>query len=328
MSTDSASIPSGFRCRVCSSAGPFEAHRAHERMFALAEPFDYLLCEACGCLQIVAVPADLARFYGPGYYSFSGRAPAGGVGAALVRARNRYLSGQTDPLGWLLAKRRPFLALASLRPLRLRRDARIVDVGCGGGELLLALQSAGFTRLLGVDPFVPNDLDLGGGLQVKRAEVQTLAGPFDLVMFHHSLEHIGDQQVALQAAQRALVPGGRCVVRIPTVSSWAWRHYGVDWCALDAPRHLYLHSTSSIRQLAERCGFDVKGINYDSTSFQFWGSEQYQRRIALMRRGCNDIVPAPGVFSDAELRDYARRAEQLNRERDGDQIVVYLQRAA
>lgn len=297
-------------------------------MFASGEPFDYLLCAACGCLQIASIPNDLARHYGAGYYSFGGHASSGGAGAALVRARNRYLSGQVDPLGWALAKLRPFLALASLRPLRLRRDTRIVDVGCGGGELLLALRSAGFTQLSGVDPFIAHDLDLGGGLTVRCAELDPAMGPFDLVMFHHSLEHIADPQRALQAAHSALVPGGRCVVRIPTVSSHAWRHYGVDWCALDAPRHLCLHSIASIRLLAERCGFEVQSIAFDSTAFQFWGSEQYRRGIALMRPGCNGIVPAPGAFTGAQLREYARRAERLNRARDGDQIVVYLRRAA
>ena len=297
-------------------------------MFALHESFDYVLCQACGCLQIVEVPADLSRYYGEGYYSFGARPARHGPGAALVRARNRSLAGRVDPLGWALAKLRPFLALASLRRLRLRPDTSIVDVGCGSGELLLALQSAGFRRLLGVDPFIAHDFDLGGGLQVRRADLRALQGPVDLVMFHHSLEHIGDQRGALQAAHDVLAPRGRCVVRIPTVSSYAWRHYGVDWCALDAPRHLYLHSKHSIRLLAGACGFEVQDIDCDSTAFQFWGSEQYRRNIALMRSDCNDIVPAPGAFSQAELRDFSRRAGQLNRECEGDQIIVYLARAA
>jgi SAM-dependent methyltransferase len=317
----------GFRCRICDGVGPFQTYRVREMMFALGERFDYALCAACGCLQIVEIPTDLSRYYGAGYYSFGPRATPGRVGEALSRARNRHLVGRTDPLGWVLAKLRPFRALASLKPLQLAHDARIVDVGCGSGELLLALRSAGFTRLLGIDPFIERELDLGGGLRVLRAELGSLPNSsFDLVMFHHSLEHIGDEHAALQAAHGLLVPGGRCMVRIPTVSSYAWRHYGVDWCALDAPRHLVLHSTHSIRLLADRCGFRVTSISDDSTSFQFWGSEQYRRDIPLMRRGCNDIVPAPGAFLPSQLRDYVRLADQLNRQRDGDQIVVELQR--
>lgn len=296
-------------------------------MFGPGEHFDYRLCAACGCLQIAEIPADLSRHYGAGYYSFGERATAGRLGGLLVRARNRHLAGRKDPLGWALAKLRPFRALASLQPLGLRPDARIVDVGCGSGELLLALQSAGYTRLQGVDPFIAQDLDLGGGLRVQKAELDALpSSSFDLVMFHHSLEHIVDEAAALRAAHRLLVPGGRCLLRIPTVSSHAWQHYGVNWCALDAPRHLVLHSRQSIGVLAERCGFKVSRITDDADAFQFWGSEQYQRGIPLMRSGCHDITPAPGAFTVAQLRDMDRRADRLNREHAGDQIAVELQR--
>jgi SAM-dependent methyltransferase len=312
-------------CRICGggAAGHF---RAREMMFGTKETFDYFQCGTCACLQVATVPPDLSRFYGPGYYSYGEPTPHRGLRARLVGARNRYLSGAADPLGALVAKFKPFLALASLRPIALARDARIVDVGCGGGELLLALQAVGFRNLLGVDPFVATDLDLGGGLRVLRRELDEVRGEHDLVMFHHSLEHVARQRETLAAAHALLVPGGRCIVRIPTVSSFAWREYGVDWCALDAPRHLYLHSVRSLGLVAAQAGFRVERVVSDSTAFQFWGSEQYRRGIALMTPGSNAIAPAPGAFTSAQLRDFRRRAESLNRAEDGDQIIAYLRR--
>ena len=196
------------------------------------------------------------------------------------------------------------------------------------GALLQALRSIGFDRLLGVDPFVAGDLDLGGGLRVVRAELAAIDGEHDLVMFHHSLEHIAEQQRELSAATAILAPGGCCLVRIPTVSSWAWREYGTDWSALDAPRHLYLHSVRSLRRLAEQAGLRIERIVSDSTAFQFWGSEQYRRGIALMTSGSLDIAPASGAFSAAELHRFNRRAAELNRRGDGDQIVVTMRRAS
>lgn len=315
-----------FTCRVCGERGHAASYRVREMMFGSRDEFDYFACAACGCLQIAEIPHDLARHYGQGYYSFAERPPHQGLQARLVRARNRYLSGMPDPLGWAASRVKPYLAMAALRPLGLRRDARIVDVGCGGGELLLALQAIGFDHLLGVDPFVAASLDLGGGLRVLRTDLSAIAGQRDLVMFHHSLEHIATQREVLHAACQLLVPGGRCLVRIPTVSSFAWREYGVDWCALDAPRHLYLHSVKSIRLLAQQAGFTVEGIRSDSTTFQFWGSEQYRRDIPLMTPGSHAIAPAAGAFTAAELKAFARRAARLNRDDDGDQIVVTLRR--
>jgi SAM-dependent methyltransferase len=323
-----SAVETRITCRVCGQAAAGPLLPVREMMFGSKERFDYFECGACGCLQIVDIPGDLARHYGEGYYSFGGRANRRGVAARLVHARNRYLSGASDPLGWAVSRFKPYLALASLRRLKLARDARIIDVGCGGGELLQTLQSVGFTHLLGVDPFVAHELDLGGGLRVLKADLSEVRQRADLVMFHHSLEHIGDQQSMLAAAHALLPPGGRCLVRIPTVSSWAWRHYGADWCALDAPRHLYLHSKKSIRLLAEAAGFEVEDFVSDSTTFQFWGSEQYRRDIRLMQPGSHDIAPAPGAFSADELRDFERRASELNDANDGDQIVVYLRRRA
>ena len=42
---------------------------------------------------------------------------------------------------------------------------------------------------------------------------------------------------------------------------------------LDAPRHLVLYSLAGLRRLAEAEGFGVELVAFDSTGFQFWGSE-------------------------------------------------------
>lgn len=41
-----------------------------------------------------------------------------------------------------------------LGQLALERDARILDVGCGGGGLLDRLARVGFNNLSGADPFI------------------------------------------------------------------------------------------------------------------------------------------------------------------------------
>jgi len=113
------------------------------------------------------------------------------------------------------------------------------------------------------------------------------------------------------------------MIRLPVVNGEVWRSYRSDWVQLDAPRHYYLHSERSFKLLAEQAGLQVASITYDSTAFQFWGSEMYRRDIPLME------VHAPGkslssFFSNEELASYEKRAVQLNEEHDGDQIVAIL----
>ncbi|HEY9843267.1 MAG TPA: class I SAM-dependent methyltransferase, partial [Candidatus Obscuribacterales bacterium] len=122
-------------------------------MFASGESFSYFRCRACGCLQISEIPADLSRYYPKDYYSYR-LGQASGPRASLRRLRNRgLLTGGLNPAG-LLARLQPFEALAALKPLALDQNARILDVGCGQGQLVRALQELGYASAIGIDPFL------------------------------------------------------------------------------------------------------------------------------------------------------------------------------
>ena len=107
----------------------------------------------------------------------------------------------------------------------------------------------------------------------------------------------------------------------------AWREYGVDWVQLDAPRHLIIHSTSSIEMIAKQAGLRVTSTVYDSTALQFWGSEQCCRGIALADPRSYAVNPEQSIFTPQQIAEYASEAERLNTAGDGDQACFYLQRA-
>jgi predicted SAM-dependent methyltransferase len=152
---------------------------------------------------------------------------------------------------------------------------------------------------------------------MKRT-IQEVEGDWDVIMYHHSLEHIPDQQQALRASASRLRPGGTCLIRIPTVSSYAWEHYRENWYQIDAPRHFYLHSLESMRHLADQCGMVIQSIVYDSTVDQFRASEQYRRKSGSE----NDAH-----FSRAQIRAWKKQAARLNRENRGDQAAFFLRAA-
>ena len=138
-------------------------------------------------------------------------------------------------------------------------------------------------------------------------------GRFELVTFHHSLEHIPDQFGALQAAANLLTRNGACIVRIPALPCRAWDVYGTDWVELDAPRHLYIHSRSSITTLAERAGLRLEQLGFDTTAFEFFGSEQYKQDVPLSDPSSLWINPESPLFTEEEKRrfeDLARTANQ------------------
>jgi hypothetical protein len=153
----------------------------------------------------------------------------------------------------------------------------------------------------------------------KKGTLSDVEGKWDLIMFHHSLEHIEDQRGTLARVGQLLGPDGWCLIRVPTVDSDAWDEYRDRWVQLDAPRHLTLHSMASMERLADSAGLRVEAVVHDSTAFQFEGSELYRRGRPL-----SDLARS-GV-PRGQRRAYATRAAALNRVGRGDQAAFFLRR--
>lgn len=146
-------------------------------------------------------------------------------------------------------------------------------------------------------------------------------------MFNHSFEHMPDPAGVLRTARRHLTGGGAIMIRIPVADSLAWREYGTDWAALDAPRHLHVHTHESMRALAERTELRIARTFRDSYALQFWGSEQYRRDIPLNDPRSWAVDPQRAVFTQAEIDEFERRSAELNRRGDGDSAGFVLRRA-
>lgn len=307
----------------------------------LRDWFTYFQCSRCGCLQIRDFPPDIGKYYPPTYYSFAqpGRMPSRPVirvRQVVREIRDRYAIVQRGAVGRVLYAFRPNPDLRhasaawfpgeGARQAGLRRRLRILDVGSGSGKVLLQLQEAGFSRLLGIDAFLDGDLEYPGGLRILKRTIHEVTGQWDLVMFHHSFEHMADPEQVLDAAARLLAPKGTCLIRLPLVSSYAWERYGVDWVQLDAPRHFFLHSVESLRRLATHAHLELAKIVYDSGSLQFFGSELYRRDIPLQPTHPSEVKARAAAFTSAELDAFERQARALNAEGRGDQAAFYLRK--
>jgi len=194
-------------------------------------------------------------------------------------------------------------------------------VGCGSGDLLHSLKDIGVHTLLGVDPFNEKDIQYENGLKIQKTEVHSVQGKWDVIMFHHSFEHISDPAETLNTVFNLIESDGCCVIRIPVVPCYAWEHYGVNWVQLDAPRHFYLHSVKSMNILAAQAGLEVYKVVYDATSFQFIGSELYLKDMPL-----EESYSEKSLFSKKERRIFDKRTKELNKSKQGDQAIFYLRK--
>ncbi|HEY3309435.1 MAG TPA: class I SAM-dependent methyltransferase [Desulfuromonadaceae bacterium] len=315
------------KCRVCGNEKNSE-FTVQEMMFGLHDAFLYFECSCCGCLQIKEVPCNIAKYYPLNYYSYNAATDSGSfVKKLLRRIRNNFAVFDKGIIGRLLCLyKQSSIDLRSLSSLNLKKDMRIIDVGCGNGKLLCTLQEIGFKALLGVDPFVKQNIDYANGVKIVKNELENINGAWDVVMFHHSFEHIFDQLGTLHSVYRLLDDRGTCLIRVPVTSSFAWRHYGINWVQLDAPRHFFLHSIQSMALLAEQAGFYVERVVYDSTSLQFIGSELYLKGESLSDINTGEQKAWNCFFSTAELEKFSEESVLLNAKKDGDQAAFYLRK--
>jgi SAM-dependent methyltransferase len=106
-----------------------------------------------------------------------------------------------------------FLAftLAALPP----GPTRVLEVGCGRGELATALAAAGH-EVVAIDPKAPS-----GPIFVRvTLEDFEAATPFDAVVASLSLHHVADLEAAVDRIAGLLEPSGRLVL-----DEFAWERY-------------------------------------------------------------------------------------------------------
>lgn len=294
-------------------------------MFGDGGSYEYGRCLSCASLQLLNPPDDMAPYYPAHYYSYDkarfGKRPRRGLrsrSTAAVAERSKSVTARAAAK--LIRQPRPWRAVLFFE---LSRRDRILDVGCGSGGLLADLWSDGFENLTGVDPFLRESTDEHShrGVNLHTCDLAELAGEFDLVMFNHSLEHVGDPSDALHHAVRVLAPNGRVLIRIPKASSDNAERFVPHWFSLDAPRHVWIPSMSGLVALAERRGLRQQLVSDDSGGFSEAWSLLYERGISQVEEA-GVVRDLRSYFTDEELSVFEGRARAANRAGRGDTTRV------
>jgi 2-polyprenyl-3-methyl-5-hydroxy-6-metoxy-1,4-benzoquinol methylase len=133
--------------------------------------------------------------------------------------------------GGYYSNSRPDLVAQLPRPL-----GRVLDVGCGAGEVGRLLRSEGAEFLAGIE------IDPDSAVQAREVYDQVeegaveevldrLDGPFDKVLCYDVLEHLVDPATVLRRLREVTAPGGYLNVSVPNA-----RHFSLV-------RDLVLHGT-------------------------------------------------------------------------------------
>lgn len=238
-----AAIPS---CPGCGTEveRPEVLLRGHDRLTGAPGHFTVLACPDCGLAftHPRLRPEDFATYYPESYSAYepnvSDRLPSLG-----------------ERLGEL--QRQAIVRFGPYRRVWQRPPGRLLDVGCGTGDLAAIFGRHGWS-VAGIEP------SSAAAEHARAVGVEAVAGTladapwedgeFDAILFNHSLEHIDDPAGAVADAARLLRPGGLLAIAVPNFGSWHRRAFGSAWFQLDLPRHLQHFDRDSLSALVEAAG--------------------------------------------------------------------------
>ncbi|MCS6284995.1 MAG: class I SAM-dependent methyltransferase [Nitrospira sp.] len=295
------------QCLLCGAHGETLFQGLHDRLYSVEGEFGFARCAACGLVWQSPRPvlADIPKCYPADYEPHEGATegdevvrPAAGMRDAI---RGMILS---EVFGYTRFKRPEWWAPVTGRALglvptlqdraRYGRDelcppfidgGTLLDVGCGAGGYLSAMQALGW-KVLGVDlsPQAARIAHESYGVQVKVGTLETAGVPdrsMTMVTMVHAIEHVPDPISQLRQCHRVLQTGGRLVLTTPNYSGLMSRLFADHWMALDPPRHLWLFTPDTLRACVERSGFRVERV----LTRPFLAHMNYEKSLCIRRQG-------------------------------------------
>jgi len=227
--------------------------------------FEVRRCGSCGTGVTLprATANDLARFYPHEYGAYV--PTTGAITGLLSRV---IVSTQTRR-----ALSQPPLAAISQLP-----RGRVLDVGCGRGDLAAAFATRGW-QAVGIDPSAAACAAAAAkGVDARAGTLATVeldANAYDAAYFQHSLEHSDDIRRDLEIVASALRPGGVLAVTVPNFASWQRRRFGDRWYHLDLPRHRTHFTEAGLAKALGRAGFSTESTSSSTSTVGLPGTLQY-----------------------------------------------------
>ncbi|MEM6343186.1 MAG: class I SAM-dependent methyltransferase [Bacteroidota bacterium] len=237
------------QCPACRSDKIFFVLSAKDYTVS-QEKFEVWHCQNCQLRFTQHIPGEneIGKYYQSEEYISHSNTSKGLINTLYQWVRN-YTLGQKRKL---------------IEKLSGRKSGALLDIGCGTGEFLGTMKTAGW-QTLGLEP------DEGARAQAKSQGVEVReteqlfsleADRYDVITMWHVLEHVHRLHEYLEKIYSLLKKDGLLIIAVPNYSSRDAEHYQAEWAAYDVPRHLYHFHPESMRNLIEQHGFSLEKMQH------------------------------------------------------------------
>lgn len=260
-------------CPLCGKSGnPVLLHGVADKLYGVKGVWNIDRCDHCGLLYLNPMPLqeEIGKAYAS-YYTHTEEKAAilsflRPFEQAYVDVKYGYGKQQSllDYLKYFLICCFPTeKAEIDIRYFYLdgRHKGRLLDVGCGSGDMMSRLRQKGW-EVEGCD------FDEGAVAHCRKLGIEAevgdiFAGKYDdcsfcVVTLNHVIEHLYETEAVLRECFRILKPGGRLIMATPNGQSRLFKRFGNCWLSLHTPAHTRIFNVRNLSEAVLNSGFKIE----------------------------------------------------------------------
>lgn len=258
--------------RNCEICGGSKNKKIHHQKFVLPTQYyfhtgyDVVICEKCGFVYADNIPSQ--NFFETYYKEMSKKSFYIKSKVFKKEKNSNYEKEMFKRLKYSFSCFKKYL----------KKDYRILDLGCYTGELMKILKDNGYDNLIGVDPsdYAVKVAKQRYGIKVIKASIfddLKNLGKFDFIIINHVLEHIKNLSEFLQKVKGILNNNGKIYIETPDAD---------NFFISQSNKYLPEHQEAFQQFSVEHINFFTKKSTYNLLSISGFKKLRLQSRVSVI----------------------------------------------
>lgn len=137
-------------------------------------------------------------------------------------------------------------------------SGRLLDIGCGTGELLE--EAKPYFDCYGIEPSpIASEIAKKRGFSIQESTLEKAEYPFlfDVITLNSVIEHVSNPTAVLKKINTLLKPGGIIVMLTPKFDGPSYRRHRAAWNGFRHGYHTFLYSSKTLSALLKKTGYEV-----------------------------------------------------------------------